>query len=63
MPATGEVSYTYSATLSQRWSMRTAAVENSDLLSGVTFQVTDKDTDPQTRARSASRWSTTFRGE
>ena len=49
--ATGEVSYTYSATLSQP--IKHASLdgqpgdnsENSALLSGVTFEVTDKDTD------------------
>ena len=49
--ATGEVSYTYSTTLSQP--VRHASLdgqtgdnsENSALLSGVTFEVTDKDTD------------------
>ena len=51
MPATGEVSYTYSTTLSQP--IKHASLdgqagdnsENSALLSGVTFEVTDKDTD------------------
>ena len=49
--ATGEVSYTYSTTLSQP--VKHASLdgqagdnsENSALLSGVTFAVTDKDTD------------------
>ena len=49
--ATGEVSYTYSTTLSQP--VKHASLdgqagdnsENSALLSGVTFEVTDKDTD------------------
>ena len=49
--ATGEVSYTYSTTLSQP--IKHASLdgqpgdnsENSALLSGVTFEVTDKDTD------------------
>ena len=51
MPATGDVSYTYSTTLSQP--IKHASLdgqpgdnsENSALLSGVTFEVTDKDTD------------------
>ena len=49
--ATGEVTYTYSTTLSQP--IKHASLdgqagdnsENSALLSGVTFEVTDKDTD------------------
>ena len=47
-PGAGEVTYTYSATLSQPLEHANAALENTDLLSGVTFQVTDKDGDPQT---------------
>ncbi|WP_292327959.1 DUF5801 repeats-in-toxin domain-containing protein [Mesorhizobium sp.] len=43
--ATGEVTYTYSTTLSQPLEHANGALENSALLSGVTFQVTDKDTD------------------
>ncbi|MER9657854.1 Ig-like domain-containing protein [Mesorhizobium sp. M0152] len=43
--ATGEVTYTYSTTLSQPLEHANGALENSALLTGVTFQVTDKDTD------------------
>ena len=60
-PGAGEVIYTYSATLSQPLEHANAALENTDLLSGVTFQVTDKGAPPPPRAPSTSRSLTTFR--
>ena len=45
MSATGEVTYTYSTTLSQPLEHAAGALENAITLTGVTVQVTDKDTD------------------
>ena len=47
-PGAGEVTYSYSVTLSQPVEHADGNLENSDLLSGVTFRVTDSDTDQQT---------------
>jgi VCBS repeat-containing protein len=45
-PGAGDVTYSYSTTLSQPLKHAAGAVENSAVLSGVTFQATDKDGDP-----------------
>ncbi|TCS19698.1 T1SS-143 domain-containing protein/predicted secreted protein (type I secretion substrate), partial [Aminobacter aminovorans] len=45
-PGAGDVTYTYSTTLSQPIKHTAGAIENSAVLSGVTFQATDKDGDP-----------------
>ena len=45
-PAAGDVTYTYSTTLSQPLEHADGALENSITLTGVTVQVTDKDGDP-----------------
>ena len=45
-PAAGDVTYTYSATLSQPLEHADGALENSITLTGVTVQATDKDGDP-----------------
>ena len=44
-PAAGDVTYTYSTTLSQPLEHADGAVENAITLTGVTVQVTDSDTD------------------
>ena len=44
-PGAGDVTYTYSTTLSQPLEHADGALENAITLTGVTFQVTDKDTD------------------
>ena len=44
-PAAGDVTYTYSATLSQPLEHADGALENSITLTGVTVQATDKDGD------------------
>ena len=44
-PAAGDVTYTYSTTLSQPLEHAAGAVENAITLSGVTVQVTDSDAD------------------
>ena len=45
-PGAGDVTYTYSATLSQPLEHADGALENSITLTGVTVQATDKDGDP-----------------
>ena len=45
-PGAGNVTYTYSATLSQPLEHADGALENSITLTGVTVQATDKDGDP-----------------
>ena len=45
-PGAGQATYTYSATLAQPVKHAVAGSEDSDLLSGVTFRVTDSDGDP-----------------
>ena len=44
-PGVGEVTYTYSTTLSQPLEHADGALENAITLTGVTVQVTDSDTD------------------
>ena len=45
-PGAGDVTYTYSTTLSQPLEHADGALENAITLTGVTFQATDKDGDP-----------------
>ncbi|MFC4296098.1 Ig-like domain-containing protein [Novosphingobium tardum] len=47
-PGTGDVTYTYSTVLSQPIQHATPGIEDTDTLSGVTFQVTDRDGDTTT---------------
>ncbi|BBD40933.1 hypothetical protein Amn_pa03870 (plasmid) [Aminobacter sp. Y103A] len=45
-PGAGDVTYSYSTTLSQPLKHTAGSIENNAVLSGVTFQATDKDGDP-----------------
>ncbi|WP_432288653.1 tandem-95 repeat protein (plasmid) [Aminobacter sp. BA135] len=45
-PGAGDVTYSYSTTLSQPIKHTAGGIENSAVLTGVTFQATDKDGDP-----------------
>ena len=60
-PGAGDVTYTYSTTLSQPLEHADGLLENSITLTGVTFQATDKDGDP-IQGSFTSRSSTTCRG-
>jgi T1SS-143 domain-containing protein len=47
-PGAGEVTYTYQTILSQPVKHADGSIENTDTLSGITFEVTDKDNDKAT---------------